>query len=366
MKKLTVAFTLIVLFMAGLWVLAGCGGDTDEDAPVIRPVRYEQVFLTGGTRARTFTGTARAGAETALSFKVAGSLQQIAVKVGDRVQAGQLIAAMDPSDYRLRVDQAQASLAQAQSQERRAAADYDRVLGLYENDNAARSDLDAARAASESAAAAVRAAQSQLALARQQVRYTRLNVPTDGVVAQVEVDVNENVRAGQPVVVIASGDRPEVEVAVPELFITSIYEGDSATVTFDALPGRTLNATVREVGVTATRATTYPVTVRLEAPDDAIRPGMAGEVTLQFDTGEQQERLIVPAVAVGEDRQGRYAFVVEPGEDGLGVTRRRAVEVGELNEEGLEVLAGLTDGELVVTAGLNVLTDGQQVRLLDR
>lgn len=353
------------LLLIGLPSLAGCGGEQDAAPPVIRPVRYEHAFLAGGSRARTFAGTARAGAETALSFKVSGTVQQIDVNVGDRVRAGQRIASIDAGDYQLQVDQAQASLAQAQSQERRAAADYERVLGLYESDNAARSDLDAARAARESATAAVQAAQSQLALARQQVLYTRLTAPTDGAVAQVEVERNENVRAGQPIVVIASGDQPEVEVAMPERFIARIREGAPATVAFDALPQRTFGAVVSEVGVTSTRATTFPVVFRLEERDDAIRPGMAGEVTFQLDESDGRERILVPAVAVGEDRQGRFAFVVEPGEEGLGVARRRAVDVGELTADGLEVLSGISDGEIVVTAGLSALTDGQQVRLLE-
>lgn len=366
MTTISKSFLLVVLLLSGGLLLSGCGSADEEVVPLIRPVRYEQVFLTGGSQARTFAGTARAGAETPLSFKVAGSVQQVAVKVGDRVEAGQLLAEIDASDYQLRVDQAQASLAQAESQERRAAADYERVLGLYENGTASRSDLDALRAASESAVAAVRAATSQLALAQQQVRYTRLTAPTEGSVAQVSVEVNENVRAGQPVVVVASGDQPEMEVAVPDRFIAQIQEGTAATVTFDALPGRSFSATVREVSVTATRATTYPVTVRLEAADEAIRPGMAGEVTFELGASSQAERLLVPVVAVSEDRQGRFVFVVEPSADEIGIARRRPVDVGALSADGLEVIAGLTDGEIVVTAGLNTLTDGQQVRLLAR
>jgi hypothetical protein len=98
--------------------------------------------------------------------------------------------------------------------------------------------------------------------------------------------------------------------------------------------------------------------------EGAVRPGMAAEVRFRFDSADQRERVLVPPVAVGEDRQGRFAFVVEPGEDGGGIARRRTVEVGALTAEGLEVLTGLSDGEIVVTAGLSRLTDGQTVRLL--
>lgn len=365
MRKQTMSFMLrAALFLLGPLVFVGCSGGDEAAAPIIRPVRYEQVFLMGGNRTRVFTGTARAGTETALSFKVAGTVRQVNVAVGGQVRAGQLIAALDAGDYQLKVDQARAALTQAQAQERNAAATYERAQGLYENNNASRSDLDAARAASESAQAGVRAARSQLQLAQQQVNYTRLTAPTGGAVTQVDVEVNENVSAGRAVVVIASGDRPEVDVAVPELFIARMQEGDAATVTFDALPGQVFDAVISEVGVASTRATTFPLSVRLLEEDEAIRPGMAAEVRFQLDTADQRERILVPAVAVGEDREGRFAFVVEPGEAGIGIARRRPVEVGDLTAEGLEVLEGLTDGEIVVTAGISRIADGQQVRLL--
>ena len=86
----------------------------------------------------------------------------------------------------------------------------------------------------------------------------------------------------------------------------------------------------------------------------------------QLDTADQRERVLVPAVAVGEDREGRFAFVVEPGEEGIGIARRRTVDVGDLTAEGLEVLEGLNDGEIVVTAGISRIADGQQVRLLSQ
>ena len=364
MPRQHLSITLLALFFLSLPVLTGCGGGGEESEPVIRPVRYEQVFTTGGERTRAFAGTARAGAETALSFKVAGTVRQVDVAVGDQVQAGQLIASLDASDYQIKAEQARASLAQAQAQERNAAANYERVQGLYENNTASRSDLDAARAAFESAQASVRAARSQLQLARQQVSYARLTAPTAGAVAQVNVEVNENVTAGRAVVVITSGDQPEVEVAVPEMFIARMREGDAVTVTFDALPGQRFAATVSEVGVTSTRATTFPVSVRLTENDEAVRPGMAAAVLFQLDTADQRERILVPAVSVGEDREGRFAFVVEPSEEGIGIARRRLVEVGDLTAEGLEVLTGLNDGEIVVTAGISRLTDGQPVRLL--
>ncbi len=132
--------------------------------------------------------------------------------------------------------------------------------------------------------------------------------------------------------------------------------------TFDALPGERFSAEVTEVGVAASRlGTTYPVQVRLQQADARIRPGMASEVAFRFKAGKSGG-VIVPAQAVGEDREGRFVFVVEPADAGLGVARRRPVTVGELTEAGLEVLSGLADGDALITAGVSRISDGQKVR----
>jgi RND family efflux transporter MFP subunit len=159
--------------------------------------------------------------------------------------------------------------------------------------------------------------------------------------------------------------RSEVQVAVPEALISQIRTGSEVTVTFDAIPGETYPATVTEVGVASTGfATTFPVTVRLDREAAEIRPGMAAEVSFTFETLEPADRIVVPPVAVGEDRQGRFVFTVEPTTEGRGVAHRVPVTVGELTSAGLEILSGLQEGDLVITAGVSRIVDGQQVKLL--
>jgi RND family efflux transporter MFP subunit len=355
------ALTLGLVFAVSL---TSCG-EEQEAVEVPRPVRYTKVFATGGSRARTFSGTIQAGVESRLSFKVAGTVRRVAVNVGDAVGEGQPLIELDDSDYRLRVQEAEASLAQAQAQERNANSSYSRVQALYENRNASKQDLDAARAAHESAKAQVETIEKRLELARLQVSYTRLRAPFEGSVAEIQVDVNENVGQGTPVLTLTSGGRPEVVVSVPEMLIAQVSPGGAASVSCDAIPGKIMPATITEVGVTSTSfATTFPVTVRLDEAVEGIRPGMAAEVSFQFETAGTEERMIVPAVSVGEDRLGRFVFIVEPAEDGFGIARRRAVTVGELTPEGLEILEGVFEDELVITAGVSRIADGQKVKLL--
>lgn len=342
----------------------GCAAEPVEPEVVVRPVRYQQVTPAGQQLERTFSGVARASVESTLSFRVAGTIDRVAVKIGDRVRRGQLIASVDPTDYEIQLSESEAALRQAEAQARNAMADLERVRALYENSNASADDLDAARATADSMEAQVESVGKRLDLARRQLAFTRLTAPVDGAVAERSVEVNENVRAGQAIVRLSSGSAPEVGLAIPEQLITQVETGSSVQVTFDAIPGRRFAAVVSEVGVASTgTATTFPATVRLEEDEADVRPGMAAEVTFEFSTGNGSDRYLLPPQAVGEDRQGRFVFVAERQQDDLGVVQRRPVQVGELLDEGLEVLGGLRAGELVVTAGVSRLEDGQQVRL---
>lgn len=359
----------------------GCEKEKPEQVKVLRPVRFQKVVVTSHSRVRTFAGTAKAGEEARLSFKVPGTISRLYVKVGDSVEPGDILVELDPNDYALEVQKAEASLARAHAQARNATADYSRTRDLFENNNASREDLDAARAADESGKASVRAATKELEIARLQLSYTRLYAHQKGAIAEVPVEVNENVRAGKPVAHLYSGGPPEVEVAIPEAYVAQIKRGNAVTVTFDALPGKEFAATVTKVGVGATGgATTFPVTALLKEPDPTIRSGLAANMTFTFGSRNNRPLIVVPMQAVGEDRQGRFVFILEHKGSERGIVRRRPVSVGDLAQtqcqllgtlgtgkcEGLEILEGLKDSELVVTAGVKRLEDGQEVELLDR
>jgi RND family efflux transporter MFP subunit len=148
------------------------------------------------------------------------------------------------------------------------------------------------------------------------------------------------------------------------VFISQGREGDAVSGEFAAIDGRRFSATVTEVGVERSSASsTFEVRARLESADLTIRSGMACEVTFEFEAVSGSEHFVVPAIAVREDQDGRFVFVVELTEDELGLTRRRNVEVGALRSDGIEIISGLQEGELVVIAGVSKIKDGQTVRM---
>ena len=356
--------TRFALVLATGLSLLSCEQDVVESTVIIRPVRYQAVTALTGGRERSFTGAAKAGVESKISFKVGGTIRELTLKVGDRVKEGDLIARIDPRDYELQVEDAQASLAQAEAQAVRAAADFARVRGLFERDNSSQADYDAARAARDSARANVRSIEKKLETARLRLSYTTLESPIDGAVADVPVEVNENVPVGQPIAIINAGALPEVEVGIPEILIREFQPGASATVRFDAIPNRSLQGHVTEIGVSSTPGmTTYPVTVELNQSDRRILPGMAAEVTFYFGSDGGGPRYVIPPHAVVEDSDGRFVFVVNEESEGLGIVHRRPVVVGELVRDGLEVVDGLDGGDKVVVTGASQIQEGQQVRV---
>ncbi len=353
-----------IILLSGLLSLANCGSKEKKVKEIIRPVRAITVYATGGERMRTFSGTTKAGQEAKLSFKVPGTISRIHVKVGDTVNANDLIAQLDAKDYRLVVQQTEAALDRAKANELSARSSYDRVRGMYENQNASKSDLETARAAYESARASLRSTGKQLELARLKVGYARLYAPVKGSIASVLKEVNENVAAGMPVVLLTSGKKLEVEVSIPEILISLVKEGQKADVKVDALPGKTLSGIIIEVGVSPIGGgAAYPVTVRIEETPPELRSGMSAEVSVRLASSGKEERIVVPSVAVGEDRSGRFVFTVKPLDDTFGTIARKDVETGDITSEGLEILSGLSDGDMVVTAGISRIKPGQKVKL---
>jgi multidrug efflux system membrane fusion protein len=370
-------------FVSLLALSLGCSQSRAPAEKPLRPVRVFRVTPAAGVATRTFSGTAKAGSESRLSFKVPGSLRELAVKVGDRVKRGAPIAQLDERDFRMQLSEAQAALGQALAQARNAQADYERIRRLYENRSASLKDLDATRAAADSGRASVAAARQRVNMARSQLDYCSLNAPVDGEIASVPVELNENVKAGATVAVLNSGARPEVAIAVPESLIVKVTRGDRATVRFDALADRRFPALVTEVGVTTSGDTTFPVTVQLTEPQARVRAGMAAEVTIEFGNVDVKKRTFVPSHTVMEDDAGRFVFVAKPakadktsaagrGADGTtnpqggqrATIERRAVRIGSLSSDGIEIVEGLSAGDLVVDSGLRFVEPQMAVRIL--
>lgn len=355
------------ILFAGLLVLGACG---EADAPAeerLRPVRYITVSDDSVFRDRSFSGISKSSRESRLSFKVSGTVTQLPVQIGQRLNAGDLIAEIDSASYVLQVQQAQASLVEAQANDRKATADYDRTKGLYANDNASLNDLDAARAQAESSGAMVASAGKALEIARLNLSYTRLTADTECSIASLDIEVNENVSSGQQVAAVSCGDKFEVTMNLPESLIGLVDETRPVTIRFSSIPGRTFNGVISEISVASVSGSAgFPVVIRIDETDPALRSGLAADVTFQFDSAAASGAgVVIPVTAAINDPDGTYVFLAVPSEtEGEAIVTRRPVVVGELSQFGIEISEGLSPGEFVITAGISVIRDGQRVLVL--
>ena len=162
------------------------------------------------------------------------------------------------------------------------------------------------------------------------------------------------------------GECLEVKASVAEAFINQISSGSEVGVIIDAVRKKRFKAVVTEVGIASTdTGTAYPVTVALQEGCDDIRAGMAADVLFKLARGNGKPYIGVPIIAIGEDRNGRFVFVLKQNSEGDWIARRRAVEIEEFaDQEDISVLSGLEAEELVVTAGIRRIVDGQKVKLL--
>ena len=360
-------YFLLLICTFGLMTLAACEQEQIIAEVPLRPVKSITVSSASAERDRDFSGTSKFSEEARLSFKVAGNIKNRAVNIGDEVKQGDLIAELDATPYELQAQQATANLTSAQASQRNAEANYQRLRSLYENNNASRNELDSARANSESANAQVKANQKALEIAELNIDYTKLIANTDCSIASVNVEVNENISAGQEIVRSNCGSTLEVEIAVPGSLIGGIVQNTPAVITFTSIPGQTFTGKVTQVGVAATGGgNTFPVTVRIDDEHPGLRSGLAANIriTSQKDTNGYKNLIIVPANSVIDDGSGRYVFLLDNSDEkGVGIVRRQSVEIGELTSAGLEVKQGLSDGDQLITAGLTIVNDGMKVKI---
>ena len=351
---------LLTLTCLGL----GCSDQAENaGSKVIKPVKYATIAQDGGIQIRTFSGTTRSAEETNLSFRTNGLIVRINVKVGDRVRKGQLLAQLDQRDLSLSYDQANASVQSAKIALETAKSNLERTKELYQANSASLSDYENARNNYAGAQSSYQTAKKAMDLQASQFNYAKIVASTSGVVSAVNAEVNEFAQAGSPIIVMSSvGAGIEVNVGVPESYITKLSSGDSVQV---KVGEQDLEGIVTEVGFSSSTSTTYPVIIKLSQLNDNIRPGMPARVTFAFGKREEVSNLFVPVKAVGEDANGNFVFLLQAQSENQFMVKKTSIEIGALGDRGFLLLSGLKEGELVATAGLRSLYDGRMVSLLE-
>jgi RND family efflux transporter MFP subunit len=361
------SFKFIPLMLIIVVLLSGC----QEEAPVvelIRPVKALKVADADTFEGIKYNGIAQATQQVDLSFRVDGPMISRPVNVGDEVKKDQLVARIDPRDYEVRLRTVQGQLTNAIAVRKRAQADLDRLLRIQKQDPGAVSQtlIDKARQNLESAQADIRSLEAAVDRRKDDLAYTNLNAPFDGVITKTYTEEFEDVRRKQPVVRLLDPSKIEMWINVPENLISLEPYVDKVWVRFDAL-GIEVPAEVKEVGREASQTTrTFPVNLIMDQPRDAkILPGMAGVVryTLNMPEGVKEPEFLIPVTAVFTDPEKQKSYVWLIDEAALTVSRHEIVP-GKLTGRGLKV-KGLQPGQWIAVAGVDLLREGQKVKILE-
>ena len=366
MRKLCSLRILFLLVPIGLVI--GC--EEPVEKPAIRPVIAMQVGSPEDFVQNKFTGKAKPSQEVNLAFRVQGPLVALPVQVGAEVSKGDVIAKIDPRDYEVNLRNVEGSLQRGRAQLTRAEADLRRLENVYKQDPGATSEvaIDRARELRDSAKANVDSLIAATEAAEDALGYTQLKAPFDGSIVATYVENFENVHAKQSIARLVDTSKVEMVINVPEGLISHAAAVQRIDVVFDSFPDVTLAAEISEIGREATQTTrTYPVTLVMDQPEGIqILPGMTA-----IARGTEQRRegavagTVLPGTAVAADTSGgHFVWTLTAAADGFATTQRSDVTVGKLTPQGVEVTSGVSPGDLVVVAGVNVIREGQQVRVM--
>jgi RND family efflux transporter MFP subunit len=324
--------------------MAGCS-QKEEPAQPLRTVRVMKIDGAAVSGGLTFPGEVRARFEARLGFRLGGKLVERRVDVGAVVKKGQVLARLDAQDASLNAAQAEANRALAE-------AEAKRYRELREKNFVSQAVLDAKETALKTAAA-------QAGVARNQAGYTTLVADRDGVVTAVEAEAGQVVAAGQTVLRVAEGNEKEIVIAVPEGDVEKVRGAEGFAVSLNSLPGRSWTGRLRELSPSADAATrTFTARIGVAQADEAVRLGMSARVEAKVGLRDTALRLPLSAFFTRNDQAN--VWVVDPATQTVKLTK---VETNGVSGNEMRVKAGLQSGQLVVTAGANLLEDGQKVRL---
>ena len=338
----------------------------DNQAPAPPPpvtVRTMTVTLSAPNDQATYSGSVKGRYESRLGFQVGGRLITRLVDLGDIVAAGDVLMEIDPKDLEESARIAAAKVDSSRSSLKLAETDFHRYERLYQDAAVSQAQYDQYKTAFDAAAETLKQAEAQHNQALNALGYSRLTADADGVISSVEAEVGQVVAAGQTMVTLVQAKELEVEINIPENKISSLSIGQKAQVSFWALSDLRLLGAIREISPMADiTARTYSARVSLPDPPAAVQLGMTASVLIAPDLVDGQEKVaLVPLSAIYQTDGQTKVWLVRNGQ-----VKLTSVKTRDFDDNQVVVTEGLTDGDILVTAGVHKLRDGQAVRLMDQ
>ena len=312
-------------------------------------VKIDTAVSASSQTALQFPGKVKAAQDISLAFRVSGTIRKIYVEDGARVREGQLLAELDPADYRVQLDATEAEYKQIK-------AEAERVMALYKENGTTPN-------ANDKAVYGLKQITAKYQHHKDQLEYTRLYAPFSGFIQKKLFDAHETVGAGMPVISMVSAGIPEVEINLPAADYIRRDRFDGYHCTFDLYPGE--NYPLKLISVTPKANANQLYTMRLQMVPGKLplpSPGMNTMVTIYCNEIDSQP-VFVPSGALLQKDGKTYVFVYDPP---AGKVHSCEVTVLRLLSDGRAMVVSdtLHAGEIVVASGVHHIEDGENVRPL--
>lgn len=349
----------VLIALAMTTALSACREEEEAAAPELRPVRSILVAESASGETITLSGTVESQVQVELAFRIGGRLVERLVNVGDTVEPGQIIGRLDPADEENALRGAEAAQTAAGAQMSEARSHYQRQRHLYERDFVSFAALERAEQQMTSTQSAFDAAEAQVGIARRRLADTALLADAGGVVTAVGAEAGEVVTAGRRIVQVARDEGKDAVFDVPAAIVAASDPDPEVTVTLSLNPGISAQGRVREIAPRVDAATgTIRVRVGLIDPPEEMRLGSTINGSVHFGGYGGIE---LPASSLTSSDGAPAVWIVDPDNRTVAL---RPVEVTRFTPAAVGIASGVEIGDRIVTAGVQALRPGQEVKLL--
>ncbi len=358
MKK----YISIGILILSSFLTASCGSEEVKIAESTTPgisVKVAKVVLDGNSNFLAVSGKIQATNSSDLSTRIMGFVEKVHVKVGDKVQKGDLLVSINNTDLQAKLAQVLASVTEATAAFSNAQKDYDRFKNLYAEKSATQKELDDITAHYKMAKARLEAANQQKNEVQAQFAYSNITAPFSGIITRTSVDEGDMANPGIPLVSIEAPGNFEVMAMVPETEISSIKQGAEVRVLVKSIE-KTIHGKVTEVSISSKNSGgQYLVKIAITKTETPVLSGMF--VTVQFPTQRKlaTDRVLIPKEVLVFNGQLSGVYTVSQSNTAL----LRWLRLGRTFGDQVEVLSGLSAGELYVVSADGKLFNGAKISI---
>lgn len=344
----------VVLLMVAA-SLAGCGEEARRERPVTL-VKTAVVHTQPRSTVIRLTGDVQARVSTELSFRVSGRVVERLVDVGAHVNAGALLARLDPTEQRADLVGAQAALTAAEAQLRLATATYERQKTLMASGFTTRVAYDQAQEGLRAAEGSVDTAKAQLGIAKDALGYTELRASAAGIITARNIEVGQVAQSAQSAYTLAEDGARDAVFDVYEAIFLIPVGSDSIKLSLVSNPAITAVAKPREISPTVDPKTG---SVRVKLSIENPPPEMTlGSVVVGEGFSQTLDKIVLPWSALTADQSGAAVWVVDPKTHTVSL---KSVAIERYETDAIVVSRGLSIGDRVVVDGGKMLRPGQVV-----